>query len=255
MIEVTGDFHTHTIYSSGFKKRGTHAIGTIEENANVALKKGLKTLVISDHGPAHYLYGVRKKNLSMIKEEIKALNVIYNQKGLNILLGVESNLISLDGRLDVDNDILKIIDVLLMGYHYGATPSSLKDAYGLYIINPASKVIKSLEEKAIELNTKAYIKALDNYPVHMITHPGSKAKIDIREVAKKAGKVGTALEISAKHDQLSVENLKKIKDLDVFYYINSDAHRPEDIGNIENGIKKAMEAGIQLDRIKNIRIR
>lgn len=255
MIELTGDFHTHTIYSSGFREKGTHAIGTIEDNAKAALEKGLDTIVISDHGPAHYLYGVRKKRLLKMKEEIKKLNEIFNPKGLNILLGVEANLVSLDGRLDVDDEILKILDILLMGYHYGATPLSLKDAYGLYFINPASKLIKSLERKAMDLNTQAYLKALDNYKIEFITHPGSKAKLHIREVAKKAGEVGTALEISSKHGELSVESLKKIKDVDVYFYINSDAHRPEDIGNVQKGIDRALEAKIPLNRIKNIRIR
>ena len=47
MIKVLGDFHTHTTYSSGFKKQGTHAIGSIEDNTRVAYEKGLSTLVIS----------------------------------------------------------------------------------------------------------------------------------------------------------------------------------------------------------------
>ena len=44
MIKVTGDYHTHTIYSSGFRKKGKHAKGTIRENAEAALKKVLKKL-------------------------------------------------------------------------------------------------------------------------------------------------------------------------------------------------------------------
>lgn len=252
MHKILGDYHTHTIYSSGFRKEGKHATGTIEENASVALKKGLSTIVISEHGPGHYLYGVREKNIHRMREEINRLNEIYEPKGLKILLGVESNLVSVDGRLDVEEEFLKYTDILLMGYHYGATPKSFKDAYGLYILNPISKVVEYAKDKAIEVNTKAYLKALDNYHIDIITHPGSKAKIDIREVAKKASKVGTALEISSKHSELSVESLKKIKDIDVYYYINSDAHKPEDVGNLTNGIQKAKDADVDFNRIKNI---
>ena len=252
MIKVIGDFHTHTTYSSGFRKKGTHAIGSIDENAQVALSKGLNTLVISEHGPGHYLYGVRRKNILHMKEEIKRLNEKYIQQGLTILLGVEANLISLDGRLDIDDEFIKYMDILLMGYHYGATPKSLADAFGLYVFNPLSKIIKINEEMIKEINTKAYLKALDNYPINIITHPGSKAKINIVEVAKKAGRLGTALEISSKHSELSVESLRLIKDIDVDYYINSDAHKPEDVGNLEAGIKKAIEANVDFTRIKNI---
>jgi putative hydrolase len=253
MFKILGDYHTHTIYSSGFRKEGTHATGTIEDNAKAALSKGLSTIVISEHGPGHYLYGVRKSNIKRMRDEIDRLNEIFEPKGLKILLGVESNLVSIDGKLDVEEEFLKYTDLLLMGYHYGATPKSIRDLYGLYILNPISKVAKLVEDRAIEVNTKAYLKALDNYQIDIITHPGSKAKIDIVEVAKKAARLGTALEISSKHSELSVESLKKIKDIDVFYYINSDAHRPEDVGNLTNGIQKAKEADIDFNRIKNIR--
>lgn len=252
MIRVLGDYHTHTIFSSGFRKKGTHAIGTIEDNANVALKKGLKTLVISEHGPGHYLYGVRGRNIPLMKDEIKRLNEHYVSKGLTILLGVEANLIGLDGVLDVDEKFIDQIDILLTGYHYGAMPKSIRDGIGLYVYNPISKVIKISEEKVIEMNTRAYLKAMDNYKINIITHPGSKAKVNIVEVAKKAKSVGTALEISAKHSELSVKSLNLLKDIDVDYYINSDAHRPEDVGNIEKGILKAKEAMVPFERIKNI---
>ncbi|WP_262428090.1 PHP domain-containing protein [Paratissierella segnis] len=252
MIKILGDYHTHTIFSSGFRKKGTHATGTIEDNANVALKKGLTTLAISEHGPGHYLYGVRKENIPLMKEEIKRLNEYYVPRGLTILLGVEANLVGLDGELDVDDEFIKYLDVLLMGYHYGAMPKSAKDGLGLYLYNPISKAFKINQEKVVEMNTKAYLKAMDNYKIDIITHPGSKAKINIAEVAKKAKKVGTALEISAKHSELSVKSLNLLKGIDVDYYINSDAHKPEDVGNIEKGILKAREAKVPFDRIRNM---
>ena len=107
MIKILGDYHTHTIFSSGFRKKGTHATGTIEDNANAALKKGLTTLAISEHGPGHYLYGVRKENIPLMKEEIKRLNEYYVPRGLTILLGVEANLVGLDGELDVDDEFIR----------------------------------------------------------------------------------------------------------------------------------------------------
>lgn len=254
MIKVLGDYHTHTIYSSGFKKVGTHASGTIRANAEAALKKGLKEIVISDHGPGHYLYGVKKKNIPHMREEIDRLNEEFQPKGLKILLGVESNLVGMDGSIDVDDEILKYIDFLTMGYHYGATPKNIVHGMYLYLFNPLSKLTHLGKERIIELNTKAYIKALGKYPINMISHPGSKAGVNIVELAKEAHKYETALEISAKHSQLSVESIKLLLNEDVIYLINSDAHCPEDVGNIEKGIKKAEEANLPLDRIKNIEL-
>ena len=252
MYKLLGDYHTHTIYSSGFKKKGTHAKGTIEDNAKAALNIGLERLVISEHGPRHYLYGLREERVKKLRDEIDMLNESFIPKGLKILLGVESNLISLDGQLDVSEEFLKYTDILLMGYHFGVLPKGLKDFYGLYIINPISRITKLYEEKAIEINTRAYLKAMDNYKIDIITHPGSKAKLNIQEVARKAKQVGTALEISSKHGELSTESLILLKDIEVDFYINSDAHRPEDIGKVQAGIDKALKAGIQMDRVKNI---
>ena len=253
MYKLLGDYHTHTIYSSGLRNKGTHAIGTIEENAKAALKIGLKTLVISEHGPRHYLYGLRKERVRLLRDEIDRLNETFRPKGLKILLGIEANLISLDGELDVDHEFVKHLDILLMGYHFGVIPRGLKDFYGLYMINPLSRLIRTFEEKAMDMNTKAYLKAMGNYKIDIITHPGSKAKLHIEEIAKKAYEVGTALEISSKHGELSTKNLKLLRDMDVNFYVNSDAHRPEDIGNIQAGIDKALDAQIPLNRIINIK--
>ncbi len=254
MIKVLGDYHTHTIYSSGYKDVGTHAVGTIRDNAEAALKKGLKELVISDHGPGHYLYGVRKKNIPIMREEIDRLNEEFQPQGLNILLGVESNIIGIDGRLDVDDEVLEQIDFLTMGYHYGATPRRIVDGFYLYILNPLTKIFRLGRKRIRDINTEAYIKALEKYPIDMISHPGSKAEINIVEVARAAAKTGTALEISSKHSELSVESIKLLLNEDVKYLVNSDAHRPEDIGNVENAIYKAREAKLPLDRIKNIEL-
>lgn len=254
MIKVIGDYHTHTIYSSGFRKKGKHAKGTIRENAETALKKGLREVAICDHGPGHYLYGVRKENIPKMREEIDRLNEEFMPKGLKILLGVEANLVGLDGTIDVDEKLLKYIDILLMGYHYGATPKTLSDGFGLYVLNPISKFFYLGREKAKELNTRAYIKALNKYPINLISHPGSKARVDIVELAKEANKHNTYLEISAKHSQLSVESLKLLLDVDVYFMVNSDAHEPEDIGNVDEALRRALEANLPLNRIVNIEI-
>lgn len=254
MIKVLGDYHTHTTFSSGFKKVGTHASGSIRDNAEAALEKGLKEIVISDHGPGHYLYGVKKANIPIMREEVDRLNQEFGPKGLKILLGVEANLIGIDGRLDVDDQILKQIDFLTMGYHYGATPRRMLDGLYLYIFNPLTKLVKLGKSRIIDLNTEAYIKALNKYPIDMLSHPGSKAGINIVEVARAAAKTSTALEISSKHSQLSVESIRLLLNEDVKYLVNSDAHCPEDVGNVENGIKKARQANLPLDRIKNIKV-
>lgn len=244
-MRLIGDYHTHTIYS--------HGKGTIEDNVKVAIEKGLKEIAICDHGPGHFLYGVKKKNIPLMKEEILRLNDKYSEDGINILLGVEANLIGFDGMIDMDEDLIAQTDILLLGYHYGVIPASFKDGIGLYIKNPLAKLSGFGKEESIELNTLAFIKAINKYPIDFITHPGAKVELNIKELAKAAGKVGTSLEINAKHGELSVENIKIAMKEDVDFIVNSDAHTPEDVGNIEKTLKRIWAAELPINRIKNMR--
>jgi DNA polymerase III alpha subunit (gram-positive type) len=53
---IEGDYHTHTYYSDG--------VSSVEDMVEAAIKKGLKTIAITDHGSGHILSGVREKGTS-----------------------------------------------------------------------------------------------------------------------------------------------------------------------------------------------
>ena len=243
-MHLIGDYHTHTVYS--------HGTGSIRDNVEAGLKKGLKEIAICDHGPGHYLYGVRKKKIPIMREEVDRLNEEFEPKGIKILLGIEANLMSYDGRIDMDDQLIKLTDILLLGYHYGIIPNSMYDTLGMYIINPISKVLPLGRKNLLESTTRAFVKAINNYPIDFISHPGSKAKVDIKTLAREAAKVGTALEINSKHSQLSVESIKIAMEEDVEFVVNSDAHKPSDVGNVEESIKRAKAANLPMNRIRNI---
>lgn len=243
-MKLFGDYHTHTIYS--------HGTGTIRDNVESALKKGLKEIAICDHGPGHYLYGVKKVNLPIMRAEIDKLNEEFCVKGIKVLLGVEANVTGFDGSIDMDEELIKLTDILLLGYHYGVTPSSIKNGLGLYVMNPITKILPIGRKRALELNTNAFINAINKYPITFITHPGSKAPVDIRELARAAHKVGTALEINSKHSQLSIESIKIAMEEDVEFVVNSDAHSPNDVGEVSAALDRAKAAGLAMNRIRNI---
>jgi len=76
--------------------------------------------------------------------------------------------------------------------------------------------------------------------------------LNTKKVAEAAYAKGVALEINEKHNELSVENLKIALDTKVDFYINSDAHRPEEVGMVDEAIKRIVEANIPISRIKNL---
>jgi len=45
------------------------------------------------------------------------------------LLGVEANIIGFDGTIDVDEEIIDMLDILLLGFHYGVLFKSIGITY------------------------------------------------------------------------------------------------------------------------------
>ena len=113
-----GDYHTHTTYS-----RNHHGKGTVLENASVAANKGLKQIAITDHGFNHQFYGIRRKDIPNLKEDILNAREV---SGVDILLGVEANLISLHGGVDIREEDYEFLDIFLMGYHRMGKTTTMK---------------------------------------------------------------------------------------------------------------------------------
>lgn len=241
-MKILGDYHTHTIYS--------HGKGTIEDNVKEAIKKGLKEIVISDHGPGHFLFGVKESNLPIMRKEIDDLQKKY--KDIKIMLGIEANIISLNGDIDVTDEQMKLLDKLLVGFHYGALGKTIKDNSSLFISTRVGKVFKGLKNYNKNNVTKAVINAINRYNIDILTHPGDKTDINIGPIAEAAKLRGTLLEINAGHGHLNVENAKIALKKGADFIINSDAHISENVGRVERGIRIAQSAGIPYDRIKNI---
>ncbi|WP_432409674.1 PHP domain-containing protein [Wukongibacter sp. M2B1] len=242
IMKIFADYHTHSIYSGDAK-------GTIEENVEAAKKKGLREIAITDHGPKHIGYGVKKKNIKKMRKEIDELN--RTNPDIEVKFGLEANIIGTDGKIDVDEEIRKELDILLAGFHFGSIPDKLIEGTKVQLYNILGSLLPSVERRSRVINTKAVIEALARYDIDILTHPGAKASIDTKEVAKAAVNNDTALEINSSHGHLTVEYIKVAMKEGAKFVINSDAHRPEDIGNVEKGINRALQAGLSVDSIIN----
>lgn len=241
MISLYADYHTHTVYS--------HGKGTILDNAVAASKKGLREIAITDHGPGHISFGIKRDDLKKMRCEVDRIN--SERLGVHVLLGVEANLVSMDGDIDISHEDAKYFDIILMGYHTAVIPDSFRNVRGLYIDNIGAKLSRKMYHKARANNTKALIEAINKHNIKIITHPGAKIPIDTPFLAREAAKVGTALEINSSHGFLTEEYVRAAMNEGVDFVINSDAHSPQFVGNFEKGIKTAEKAGLSADRIIN----
>lgn len=237
-MQILADYHTHTQYS--------HGKGTIEDNVKEAISKGIKTIGISDHGYKHMTYGIKVKDIYKMRKEIDNLKLKY--KNIDILLGIECNILDDNGNIDVDEKILKVVDYVMAGYHFGSTPTSIRGALN----HCDNYIFKSKRSKAY--NTRAIINAMKKNDIFIITHPGDKGDVDIKSIAKIAKETDTRLEINSSHGFLNVKQLEEIKPIKNKFIIGSDAHISENVGNFELAMKIIREANLDLSLVENIKI-
>ena len=242
MYRMKFDYHTHTIYSHGPVR--PHGKGTIEENVRAAAERGLDAVAISEHGPGHLTYGLKKEKIPEMRDEIERLKKIYP---VEIFLSVEANIVDRDDYLDVLPEEFELFDFVNAGYHYG-----VKDGYCIANYSYTHGMRKHKEEEYTERNTEMVVNAVMNNDIKILTHPGDKAPVDMDRVAKACEETGTWMEISTHHAHLTPAEIEICAKYDVRFVISSDAHVPEKVGTFEPGIEKARLAGLDLSRIVNI---
>lgn len=222
-MKLVLDTHSHTI-------AGGHAYSTVMEMAKVASDKGLELICITEHGPAmpggphEYYFG----NLRVIPD------VIY---GVQILKGIEANIMGYSGKLDISEKYLERMDVVIASLHEICYPGG-----------------------DIEENTEALVNAIQNPYVDIIAHPGNpKYPIIQEEVVKAAQKHGKILEInngtflgSRKGSYENCLNIARLaKRYGVMLSIGSDAHIAFDIGRFDKAYEIIMEAEVPEELIVN----
>lgn len=237
------DIHTHTTFS--------HGKGSIEDNVKAAVDKGLSQIGISDHGPGHLTFGVKPRNFPVMRREINRLRPFYPQ--IEILLGVEANIINPSGILDVKPEEWKGFDYVLAGYHYGTFGEMPLGALKIHLINLWDTCYKTTnEKKQRRINTELVMKALYQNDIKVLTHPGDKGHFDVFEIAKACEQTNTLMEISNWHEAPLAEDLKKCAKTGVSFIVSSDAHSPQRVGTFSRGFQRALEAGLDPARIVNL---
>ena len=234
------DYHTHTTFS--------HGKGTIEDNVKEAVNKGLRAIAITDHGPGHLTYGVKRSDFPVMRQEIERLKLIYPE--IDIYLGVEANIINNGHYLDVNEDELKYFDFIIGGYHYGITHGYCAKNW----LDSHKMLPGFMTQDQLVKNTDMTLKCLYENDLKILTHPGDKGRFDIEAISKACEDTDTLMEISTWHDHLTVEEIKIAAKADVKFVISSDAHTPNRVGSFKGGIKRALRAGLDIDRIVNIEV-
>ena len=241
-MNITTDLHTHTIFS--------HGKGTILDNAKVARERGLKKIAITDHGYGHHAFGIKQKDLPKMK---RLCLEAQSQTGVIVELGVECNILGVDGKTDMKMQDYEILDVYLAGVHKFILYDKFSEWFKLLGANMfARKFRKVPPENLVKRNTQLYINTIKNNPIDVLVHPNFCIFADPVEVAKCCRDYNTLFEIDARKVHMSDEEWAKVKDTGVKFIIDSDAHSPDKIGVFEEAIKMIERVGISKEQIVNV---
>lgn len=236
-MKFYGDYHTHTIWSDGK--------GTIKQNLRSAEIAGLEQIAITEHGFRNPSYS--KKKLFSEKEEIDSLR---NSSKVKLLFGIEADILNENGEIDVDEETLKMLDLLIVGFHMFSLPGSIRDYRRFYIPSILKAVTKS-NVVFKERNTDALISCITNHPVDMLSHPNHRLFADMRAVAKACYACGTLIELNIKHLNSVIDVIDDFAQENVEFIVNSDAHHPQEIGCFEKAEAIIRKYGLE-DRVVNL---
>jgi putative hydrolase len=245
-MKFYGDYHTHSHHSDGHQ--------SIREIAAAAQKRGVSEVAVTDHGPHAAVIGVKNAGTYMkIKNEVKSINESHEYEVI-LFTGAEANIKSLQGDLDVPQEIIEQLDLLIVGLHPYTLPTAIDDGLNIWVQNSLRHLGKSQREKARNANTKATVEALYRNPaVDILAHPGLFFKIDMEEVARACIKNEVLFEINCGHEHPEISDIIIVDKLGTDFIVDSDAHFPDSVARLDYGEMIIDRLGIEPARVANYR--
>ncbi len=218
LSDIRAELHTHTTASDG--------TWSIEELATAAAERGFHTVAITDHSKGQVqANGLSNERLEKHIAEIRKVAAKLKDT-ITVLAGSEVDIL-VDGKLDYPDSLLKELDVVVASPHAALSQEPAKC-------------------------TKRFLKAMENPYVTIMGHPTGRLvgrreglSPDMPALFKAAAERGVAMEINANHWRLDLRDThaKAAIAAGVKLAINTDAHGPADMDQLQYGILTARRAG------------
>ncbi|AQP46938.1 PHP domain-containing protein [Tessaracoccus aquimaris] len=223
---LRGDLHSHTIWSDGGSP--------LAEMADVAEALGHEYLAITDHSPRlKVARGLSRERLVAQWEEI---DQVQQGRGMRILKGIEVDILA-EGALDQADDLLDRLDIVTASVH------------------------SDLNADAATM-TRRMVGAVSNPHTTVLGHPTGRklrpdgswraqSSFDAELVFAACAMFGVAVEINSRPERKDppLDLLLVAKEAGCLFSIDSDAHAPGQLDFLTYGAARAVEAGIDPERI------
>jgi DNA polymerase (family 10) len=214
--DVVGDFHVHTSSGDG----GADVMAMTQKAAEL----GYRVIAITDHASSNvYPKGLTVEGWRAQRKEIEAAR--KDVPTVQVLHGMEVD-IGLDGTIDLPAEIRDEVEWVAAGIHAG------------------------FEDRV----TERILVAMENPDVDVIAHPTGRivhkregyAGLELERLFEKAKATNTALELNASPDRLDLpaEVARRAVGHGVRLVFGSDARSPDEMENMEVGIRTARRGWI-----------
>jgi DNA polymerase (family 10) len=224
--EVRGDTHTHSDWTDG--------VDSIEVMARAARDLGREYIGLTDHSPAlGNTRGLTPDRVAEQRSEVARLN--RDLTPFRILHGTELE-IHADATLDYPDDLLASYDVVIASIHTGRG-------------QPAEQL------------TRRALAAIEHPHVDVLAHPTGRIvnrrepmTLDWPRVFEAAARTGTLLEINGSPRLDLDEHLgRAAARAGARLTVASDAHRTEELGQVDYAVSVARRAWLSAEQVANTR--
>lgn len=212
------DYHLHTFASDGRC--------SILSRAKSADDMGLEEIAITDHGFASTIFHLNARKWERQSRQIAALKC-----KAKVLHGVEANIVNEDGDIDLPEEYVRQADVLVVGFHrYIGFCGEKRGGYARKWLFENGFCSKKKRELLIAVNTAAYIRAMDKFPIDVIAHLNHRALVDVKAVCEKAAQKGVYIELNENHLDALENYADDMAESGVKFIVGTDAHGKKKMG-------------------------
>ncbi|KUO39701.1 MAG: hypothetical protein AVW05_01405 [Hadesarchaea archaeon DG-33] len=203
------DFHTHTLYSDG--------ASTVALMVEAAEARGLEAIALTDHGFELSMGIPREKLASMLRD----IEIAREDAGIQVLAGIEANVVDEWGTIDVNDESSRKLDILLVSIHRlgrARNPTEIARDYLMRATN-----------------------AIEHHKFDVFVHPfyfhhylaPHLLPEDLEDFVRLAAGHEVAMEINIKYRTPDEEFLRLCLREGVKLSVGTDAHTPGEVGRVD----------------------
>ncbi|KPJ90365.1 MAG: hypothetical protein AMS18_11105 [Gemmatimonas sp. SG8_17] len=223
--DIRGDLQMHSAWSDGKE--------TIETMLEACAARGYEYFAITDHSKALAMTG--GLDTAKLREQwVEMAEVADRHSEIRLLRGMEVDIL-VDGRLDLEDEMLAELDIVLVSVH------------SRFDLDPAEQ-------------TERILKAIQHPQVNVLAHPTGRQinrrdpmQFDLDAVLQCAKDNGVAVEINAHPDRLDLNDVHVIqaREHGCSFVISTDAHRVSDLDLMRYGVEQARRGWLEKQHVWN----